>query len=753
MSWNACTWHELADLTFNGPSTNLLDQSPDGQKLITQVATENVVDWVYSKTQIFLATLSTQNQPRGKSSLFSEVEHSFPSVGCARSKRQCLTVLQNQKLFRWMLVWEWTGPPALDLWDVVTEVLRSSKSTESPTRGAAGKCSRNHTSKPKQKGTEILINCHMWTTLPQTQILLKASLSCTSLKITKQWSKLSSKAEVQRSDTCQEPTELRLIGYLTKSIWTPKSKSNMLTPKTNSRTMLTKGTLHVMNGIIFCVCLTSWIFRSFPAAIFFQTESRGWCPWNLRKARLKRFRQWRKRDRWIWCQGTSRAQRKSSARFERFEQPGESRVGSEFCVMEHQEIGARQRPRPNNTFSRVATRWQSNLGPQETGAERWVCKFREHQETGAEWWQSNRKDKVEIPQYADLRPTVYWESLQEPATKVESRRKGTSTRLEDNSLDLGILYVDNDESLCSSWIKLQWKFWKDTGTSTSNSSRICSISRKDWFWNMKPTRLHRFRLMHGKDARSFRSKPKMERSTRRISTVQFLPRIVWNRWRTVWLRVEYFPRSYANGNLPEDPKRSARSKYWTWTFFRGRIIMSMFNGIDWTKRENSDNCISNSEQGKNYVKRFSRGHWSFQGPGDEEKWYGTHTYKIEGKWDSIATEMLDMSKLDTQYSRASVLCVMEFRKETVIEHIKLVSHNSLSKWAQSLRSSIKLVWRDCSVDSVSNWVDHGKSVAKENEQRLKKKNVKAARSEFFGTNSKEQRWGIWKQIVRTTSEI
>ena len=139
MSWNACTWHELADLTFNGPSTNLLDQSPDGQKLITQVATENVVDWVYSKTQIFLATLSTQNQPRGKSSLFSEVEHSFPSVGCARSKRQCLTVLQNQKLFRWMLVWEWTGPPALDLWDVVTEVLRSSKSTESPTRGGSRK--------------------------------------------------------------------------------------------------------------------------------------------------------------------------------------------------------------------------------------------------------------------------------------------------------------------------------------------------------------------------------------------------------------------------------------------------------------------------------------------------------------------------------------------------------------------------------------------------------------------------------------
>ena len=45
------------------------------------------------------------------------------------------------------------GLPALDLWGVVIEVLRSSNSTKSPkTKPAAGKCSRNHKSKPKQKG-------------------------------------------------------------------------------------------------------------------------------------------------------------------------------------------------------------------------------------------------------------------------------------------------------------------------------------------------------------------------------------------------------------------------------------------------------------------------------------------------------------------------------------------------------------------------------------------------------------------------
>ena len=75
--------------------------------------------------------------------------------------------------------------------------------------------------------------------------------------------------------------------------------------------------------------------------------------------------------------------------------------------------------------------------------------------------------------------------------------------------------------------------------------------------------------------------------------------------------------------------------------FQGWIIfMSMFNDIDWTKKGHSEKCISNSEQVKNYAKRFSRGHWSFLPSGDEEKWYGTLNYAPEGKCDSIATEIV-----------------------------------------------------------------------------------------------------------------
>ena len=67
------------------------------------------VDWVYSKTLILLGTLRIQNQPRKEFYVFSEAEHSSPSFRCARNKLQCLTVPQNRKLFRWMLVWGWTG--------------------------------------------------------------------------------------------------------------------------------------------------------------------------------------------------------------------------------------------------------------------------------------------------------------------------------------------------------------------------------------------------------------------------------------------------------------------------------------------------------------------------------------------------------------------------------------------------------------------------------------------------------------------
>ena len=58
------------------------------------------------------------------------------------------------------------------------------------------------------------------------------------------------------------------------------------------------------------------------------------------------------------------------------------------------------------------------------------------------------------------------------------------------------------------------------------------------------------------------------------------------------------------------------------------------------KRKNGDNCISNAEKVKGYAMQFSQGHWTFPGPGSEEKWYGKFSYSLKGEWDTIANKMV-----------------------------------------------------------------------------------------------------------------
>ena len=77
------------------------------------------------------------------------------------------------------------GLPALDLWDVVIELLHSSKNTETPTQQAAGNRLRNSNTKLKKEEAEMLINCQMWITLSQTQVLLNVKRSCIFLRTMK----------------------------------------------------------------------------------------------------------------------------------------------------------------------------------------------------------------------------------------------------------------------------------------------------------------------------------------------------------------------------------------------------------------------------------------------------------------------------------------------------------------------------------------------------------------------------------------
>ena len=75
--------------------------------------------------------------------------------------------------------------------------------------------------------------------------------------------------------------------------------------------------------------------------------------------------------------------------------------------------------------------------------------------------------------------------------------------------------------------------------------------------------------------------------------------------------------------------------------FKDRIIfMSRYNDIGWEAKGNTEQCEYNSQTVANYACKFPRGHWSFLGPGSQEKWYGTYTDKPDGSWDRMAEEMM-----------------------------------------------------------------------------------------------------------------
>ena len=64
--------------------------------------------------------------------------------------------------------------------------------------------------------------------------------------------------------------------------------------------------------------------------------------------------------------------------------------------------------------------------------------------------------------------------------------------------------------------------------------------------------------------------------------------------------------------------------------------MSIYNDIVWREKGKRETCVANSVIVADCARKFAEGHWSFLGPGSENKWYGTHVYKPNGKWVDVA---------------------------------------------------------------------------------------------------------------------
>ena len=66
------------------------------------------------------------------------------------------------------------------------------------------------------------------------------------------------------------------------------------------------------------------------------------------------------------------------------------------------------------------------------------------------------KEEVALPQHANFRQSIPWESLQEPSTEVVIKRFFV--------LIWGFVFVSNDESSSLFWVEMIMRIWLFTGT-------------------------------------------------------------------------------------------------------------------------------------------------------------------------------------------------------------------------------------------------------------------------------------------------
>ena len=96
----------------------------------------SIVDWVCSKTEILLASLRTRNQLQEESCVSLEAEHLFAVSWMCEKQSSVSHSSTESKIISLDAGLRMDGLPALDLWDMEIEVLRSTNNYVQPSHAS-----------------------------------------------------------------------------------------------------------------------------------------------------------------------------------------------------------------------------------------------------------------------------------------------------------------------------------------------------------------------------------------------------------------------------------------------------------------------------------------------------------------------------------------------------------------------------------------------------------------------------------------
>ena len=240
-------------------------------------------------------------------------------------------------------------------------------------------------------------------------------------------------------------------------------------------------------------------------------------------------------------------------------QPGESRIGSELCVHEHWEIGVKHCGLIRETSER------SRTGRPVRGIQ-------------------NQLARTKLA-YHNLQISDN-QNLEKIFTNVRQKlivRRDAEIDLEPEPRDQA---RHHDWMAIYSLDEIHFAAWQSNQVGESRGTRLVRLSSLSEHSEAKEK---------WKDQLHF-------------PTVQRIQRIIWNRRRTDWVRVEYFPWHTTLQILQEIQVRMAVRQTRPEEFEDRIILLSVFNDIDWTRKGSCNECFLNSEKVRYFEKDFS---WDF----------------------------------------------------------------------------------------------------------------------------------------------
>ena len=340
-----------------------------------------------------------------------------------------------------------------------------------------------------------------------------------------------------------EPTELLLIGCLMESIWTPRSKSNTLTPKTNSQTYWPREISHVLSGTIFLCLFNISHFRKPGENQIWKSNTSG--SWNEQQPRTVRlmmgasssdYSEWNIDEKWSsqeWKSGVMLGARTGRP------------VGGQQFTQEIDKFVIKDDDMDSDTAteSNISLKSQSFLRRVNDR----VRKILDHSSTDA-------------TQDIDKRSLIWWMFMTSTLEASVFMGKNYSEHIhsvknKENDLTLKQMF-DISEKVDSRTIR--WDFW-------SVSNQLGRFSMETIFgqwWRShqslacKVLRILRFCVMSWKDESE--SEPSIKYCLRR--TVELVQRFTTiqnfgQNWRRAdGIRVEYFPRIHHIAGHQQSPR-------------------------------------------------------------------------------------------------------------------------------------------------------------------------------------------------------